>query len=170
MTCSECLERLSALIDRELSEEEVRTVSDHLDGCPACCREFALLFCADAEMKQVPVPPAPDRLWPRLENALPPASAPAQRIPLADVLTFEEAAHFLRLSAEELRNSLNALPHFVIAGQVRFRKASLDAWIEGQEQAAAPMIESGVSQATGTTGTVVDFMAARARMNRRGRI
>jgi excisionase family DNA binding protein len=88
------------------------------------------------------------------------------------VLTPEEAAHYLRLSVDELLASLDALPHFQVGGHIRFRRRGLEQWMEAQEQRVtqpqpAPAARPGPTRAE---GNVVDFAEAQARMSRVGRM
>ena len=36
MNCDDCLDRLEAYVDRELTEDEVRDLKHHLAECPPC--------------------------------------------------------------------------------------------------------------------------------------
>jgi hypothetical protein len=110
---------LSALIDRELSAEELEQVQMHLQECTSCCQECAQLCCVDAATKQACCPEVPADLWERIHEA--------------DVLTPEEAAFYLRVSVSELMTSLDALPHFQIGKQVRFWRHGLREWMQKQE-------------------------------------
>lgn len=59
--CRMTIERLYPYLDRELSEQEIEEVADHLRRCPPCARHFAfeagmLSFVSDA-CKSVKAPP-----------------------------------------------------------------------------------------------------------------
>jgi mycothiol system anti-sigma-R factor len=41
MNCRETVDRLYSLLDRELSEAEVREVHHHLEMCPPCVKYFS---------------------------------------------------------------------------------------------------------------------------------
>ncbi|MBW3625784.1 MAG: zf-HC2 domain-containing protein [Armatimonadetes bacterium] len=172
MRCDESRDRLSPLLDREVSGEELESLRHHLEECPACCRELALLCCADAQALDVPFPAPAGDLWERVRSAagLPERRATPEVPALADgeVLTPEEAARFLRVTLEALTETVDSLPHFRIGGQLRFRKRSLEAWMEMQER--SPETMRGPNVAAGSGGEVVDFMAARARLTRMGRM
>ena len=49
-----------------------------------------------------------------------------------DVLTVKDVARILRVSDETIRRRCRekSMPHFRMAGQIRFRHAELDAWID----------------------------------------
>jgi anti-sigma factor RsiW len=70
MTCQECSDRLSALLDDELTPEEIGAIRAHLLDCDACCRELALLACLDAEAARMSEPQPSDALWEKIENRL----------------------------------------------------------------------------------------------------
>ena len=40
MDCNDCVERLFAFLDTELTPTEIRQVRSHLDGCDDCGEEF----------------------------------------------------------------------------------------------------------------------------------
>ena len=42
MDCDDCVDRLFAFLDTELSEEEVTSIRAHLEGCDDCEPEFVL--------------------------------------------------------------------------------------------------------------------------------
>jgi excisionase family DNA binding protein len=120
MTCQECRDSLSALIDRELSAEELKEVQTHLQECVECCQECTQLCCVDAATKQACCPEVPADLWERVQEA--------------DVLTPEEAAFYLRVSVNDLLASLDSLPHVRIGKQIRFSRRGLRSWLEVQQR------------------------------------
>ncbi len=40
LDCRQAVRKLHTFLDRELSEEEIREVQYHLDGCPPCQNKF----------------------------------------------------------------------------------------------------------------------------------
>lgn len=40
LNCEETFKRMQDYLDRELTEEEVRLVNDHLSGCGICAEEY----------------------------------------------------------------------------------------------------------------------------------
>jgi mycothiol system anti-sigma-R factor len=42
MDCDDCVDRLFAFLDTELSEDEVKTIRAHLEGCDDCEPEYVL--------------------------------------------------------------------------------------------------------------------------------
>jgi mycothiol system anti-sigma-R factor len=42
VNCNDCLKRLDSYVDRELSDQELEEVKDHLQRCPPCDDYFQL--------------------------------------------------------------------------------------------------------------------------------
>lgn len=166
MTCQEAREGFSALLDHEAAAEEIVRLREHLLSCDGCRRDFALTACLDAEMMRLPVPGVPASLWERLERDLPPAVS-ARDLADREILTPEEAAAYLRITPEELEAEGESPPCFRAGGHVRYRKRALDAWIERQESGGDA--RSPGEEDRNAPGNVVDFFAARSRINRMGR-
>lgn len=70
MTCQECQDKWSALLDRELSLNDIKAVWAHLQGCHECCRYCCELSCMNAMTQCLDAPMAPERLWRRLQERL----------------------------------------------------------------------------------------------------
>ena len=51
-----------------------------------------------------------------------------------DVMTPDEVAAYLRVTAEELERELPRMPFFEFAGRLRIRRAALEEWDEGREK------------------------------------
>lgn len=75
MTCQECRDKWSALLDRELSLNDIKAVWAHLQGCPECCRYCCELSCMNAMVQCLDAPPASERLWMRLRERIMPVPA-----------------------------------------------------------------------------------------------
>jgi anti-sigma factor RsiW len=60
---------LSALLDGELTPEEIRTVSDHLDVCAACRTELAAATAVRTALRSLPVLDPPPGLLPGISSA-----------------------------------------------------------------------------------------------------
>ena len=87
-------------------------------------------------------PEARPRLTAAIEAAAGEEAARVRSDPPA-IMTPAEVAAYLRLREEELRRLLHQIPHFVVAGQVRFRRERLERWIELQEQRTAAAASGG---------------------------
>ncbi|HVB77411.1 MAG TPA: mycothiol system anti-sigma-R factor [Candidatus Nitrosotalea sp.] len=42
MNCPDCRERIDRFVDRELSEDDLRSLEHHLSACPDCDDEYRL--------------------------------------------------------------------------------------------------------------------------------
>lgn len=51
-----------------------------------------------------------------------------------DILTPAELAAYLKLPAESIYDLLDEIPHLIIAGQIRFRKTSIEKWLDSNEK------------------------------------
>ena len=59
INCHDVLDRLSAYVDSELSDEQMKQIRLHLDGCPQCqveYNELCNLWVALADPVSIPVP------------------------------------------------------------------------------------------------------------------
>jgi hypothetical protein len=72
MKCSKVSENLSAYLDKALDEVASKTITEHLDACPACQTEFNILkatWKALDEFKPVPVPQGfADRIMEKVQS------------------------------------------------------------------------------------------------------
>jgi len=61
-TCEEAFRRLDDYLDRELSEQEMVLVREHLEICAGCAREFefesSLLRGVRDKLRQIELPPS----------------------------------------------------------------------------------------------------------------
>ncbi|MFZ8851041.1 anti-sigma factor family protein [Fervidibacter sp.] len=80
MTCRECREKWSALLDSELTSSEIKAVWEHIRECLGCCKYCCELTCLDAMVRRLSVPVASETLWQRLCEKLP--ASRTKRLPL----------------------------------------------------------------------------------------
>lgn len=57
-----------------------------------------------------------------------------QNVPCHDILTFDEVAAYLRVSADLLKDYLDELPCFELGGKLLFRKEVVVDWIDQREK------------------------------------
>ena len=61
-TCEEAFRRLDDYLDRELSEQEMILVREHLEVCAGCAREFnfesSVLHGVRDKLRQIDLPPS----------------------------------------------------------------------------------------------------------------
>lgn len=54
MKCNEAQKKLSPYLDRQLDQEQMKRIEDHLKECPLCLKEFELFRGTDASLKGIP--------------------------------------------------------------------------------------------------------------------
>jgi hypothetical protein len=64
------MERLSEYLDGELDRSDRETLEAHLQQCAECARVLEDLGKVRAQAREMPRPPAPAELWPRIEKAI----------------------------------------------------------------------------------------------------
>src|SRR2546423_608934 len=71
MRCAECRDRLDAYLDAELTAGETEMMRAHVEECPDCAREYAVLAATSRQLKEGLVHySAPDVLKARIRSAL----------------------------------------------------------------------------------------------------
>jgi anti-sigma factor RsiW len=129
MTCTDCLERVDAYVDGELSAGEARDLAQHLAVCPECARARQDILALSRSIKEGLVRHrAPDVLKARIRSAI--AAEPPIRVPTAApsiswiriaagavlVATLSSAATF---AAMRERNARSSLEGEVVASHIR---------------------------------------------------
>ncbi|HOT74715.1 MAG TPA: helix-turn-helix domain-containing protein [Candidatus Wallbacteria bacterium] len=51
-----------------------------------------------------------------------------------DIMTPEELAEYLKIPADSIYGMLGEIPHLILAGRVRFRRISVDKWLDSREK------------------------------------
>lgn len=140
MTCDEFQRAMHAYLDRGLAEEAAREVQAHAQACVACGRELRELERLRGWLAQSAVERAPESARDRVRRALHEAvelEAERVRAQPPAIMTLWEVAEYLRVGEPEARRIAYGIPHFQIAGQLRFRREMVERWIETQERQAA---------------------------------
>ena len=127
MTCVECQQLLSQLQKDELGEQDTQEAAAHVTACPICRERLDALQQLDALLRAVPTPP------PHLATLLSVREQVHRAVLGDEILDADQVATYLKLSPEEVMNSLDELPCFEVAGRVRFRRDTLLRWIENRE-------------------------------------
>lgn len=132
MNCEDARTLLSEYEAGEAPPETAEKVREHLGACPACAR----LLEAMRDVAEVAAAPDEDvprslalRILAQVDDAL--------RGDLADapeVMTPEELARFLRVSADALDDLADLIPGVEIGGRLRFRKDRVVEWLEERER------------------------------------
>ncbi len=142
MNCAE-FERLKQdWIDGCVSEEQTRLLEQHAQTCRSCAASLKRLEGLRRLLRASGAEAAPESARLRSLGAVLRAASDesAVAVPLADppaIMTLAEVAAFLRTSEAKIRSSLHEIPHFAVAGEVRFRRDSIERWIEREEQRTA---------------------------------
>lgn len=55
---------------------------------------------------------------------------------ISEIMTPEELSEYLKIPANSIYDMLGEIPHLVLAGRVRFRKNSIDKWLDSREKNA----------------------------------
>ncbi len=162
MECKESRERLIEFIDNELSDDAREAVQTHLDTCVDCSKELesfrdTVISCQrwkdispsrDWEMelkrKLAATQRQPSTELEILRSAVIGLSKRMQELEESQallpptlesaVMTLDELARYLRLSAEEILDIIDQLPRFQIGYEYRFKRESIDLWIRSLEQ------------------------------------
>lgn len=131
MNCEITYEQLGALAIGELDAKQAAEVREHLVQCERCRNRMAALNRID-EMLGTLRP-----LRPPASTVLATRRALAQQIrtsPVSEIMTLEEAADFLRITADQLGEIVEELPAFELAGQIRVRRDRLLEWVQQRER------------------------------------
>jgi anti-sigma factor (TIGR02949 family) len=76
MKCNEVREKLSPYLDRELDQDQMKRIEDHLNACSICLKEFELLKKTDAFLKNFPREDLPKEFHEKLVRGLEKLSIP----------------------------------------------------------------------------------------------
>ncbi len=130
-------------IDGSVPEERGRMLEEHAAACKACAASLGTLQALRQLLGASAVEAVPDSARLRALGAILQAAAEAPGrtdVPLSgppQIMDLAEVAAFLRVSEAKVRRILPDLPHFAVAGELRFRRESVERWIEREEQRAA---------------------------------
>ncbi len=69
------------------------------------------------------------------EEAIRAAIRGEAQVATAEVFDLEGLAAFLRVEVEDVRRCLDEIPCFEVAGKLRFRRESVERWIDERERA-----------------------------------
>ena len=139
MTCENCDSQLWAFAAGELDGERHASVGQHVSHCPACQRRLdevrrltaAAQALADASPSLSLCLETKEALRLELERE---GRIRAAFGPLMDA---DELAKYLKVDVALVYRHLDEIPHFELEGQIRFRRQSIDEWIETKEQGSA---------------------------------
>ena len=130
MSCDVTFDELAACGCGDLSDERQAEIREHLARCSQCRRRLGALEKADAALVSLPpVHPAAGVVL-AARRAVAEVTRPSAR----EIMTLEEVAEFLRVTAEEMDELAEQLPAFELAGRIRVRRSRLAEWIADRER------------------------------------
>jgi excisionase family DNA binding protein len=164
--CKQVRNELVKFMDNEVSDETVKAIQIHLDSCAECSRELESLQSAvdmcrywrdispsrdwetELRRKQAKAQREPMTELEILRSAVIGLSRRVQELeqsqpvlpPIleSEIMTVDELARYLRLSADQIHDIIDQLPRFHIGYEYRFRRESIDQWIRSLEQRPYP--------------------------------
>ncbi len=122
---SRCLdeEQLISLYYGEVdADADAAACREHIRECPACQQAFAEV-CSELAKIDLPVPDGGHRAVAEALKLI------GRQQPAADrdeIMTLEEVADWLKVGSHALAGMLHQLPHFIVAGQIRFNRRLLE--------------------------------------------
>jgi len=141
MKCAEFRRLEHDWIDDCMSGEQARCLEQHAQTCKSCASRLGRLEALRRLLRASGSEPAPESAQLRALGAVLRAAA-GEYAPLSPaeppaIMTLAEVASFLRTSEGKVRTSLHEIPHFVVGGELRFRRESIERWIDREEQRTA---------------------------------
>ena len=131
MDCDVSYEELAAFTVGDLHAQRYGAINEHLLRCRHCRDRIEALESADQALAEMPpAQPSPSALV-ATRRALAEATGAETA---AQIMTLDQVARFLQITAEQLGEIVDTLPAFELAGQIRVRRAKLLEWIEQREQ------------------------------------
>ena len=122
---------LEAFFDGELSSEQQNEFRAHLEQCETCRTRLNQLTALRASIRhqgEVSLSHDADlRLRRRIHREI----RPDNRLP--EILDIESVAQLMQLSVSEVAEILDEIPHFEIAGRIRFRRNRVLDWLREKE-------------------------------------
>jgi len=134
LNCRNCRERLSAYDARELDETGTAEVEKHLEACRECAGLLDAIRYTSKLTARLVDEDTPRVLCLRVLDAVGNSTAP-DPANAPEIMTSEDLARFLRVTAADLEDELVSIPAFEIAGELRFRRDHVLEWIEEREEA-----------------------------------
>ncbi|MDD5091023.1 MAG: helix-turn-helix domain-containing protein [Candidatus Wallbacteria bacterium] len=120
-------EQFVSYLYQEMPQDAKLMVENHLNGCPEC---RALLEGLQNTIVAVDSLPdyCPEGALERLSSQF-----EAKTATKSDIMTPEELAEMLKVPLSTIYELLTDLPYLNLAGQIRFRRDSINHWLELRE-------------------------------------
>ncbi len=131
MTCEVTYEELSAFAAGDAAADRAQWLNEHVRHCSSCQARLDVLVRIENAMRKLP------RIEPSGEAVLNVRRALSRgiRARAPEVMTLQEVADFLRISLEDLYETVDDMPAFELAGRILVRRAELTKWVEERERA-----------------------------------
>jgi len=166
MECKHVRNKLVGFIDNEISDEAKKSIQAHLDNCINCSRELESLRNAvklwqcwkdieptadwekELKGKLTRTQRQPETELEILRSAIIGLSQRIQKLEEtqgnlpptleSEIMTVNELARYLRISARQIYEIIEQIPKFQIGYEYRFVRESIDRWIRSMEQHEYP--------------------------------
>jgi hypothetical protein len=108
----------------ELHGQELKDMEQHIKSCEYCQKEVQEIRNMTEALDEMD-----ELLCPDVEESKRP---PERDMPesLPEIVDLDTLATWFGISSEELESQVKSIPHFYIAGKLRFRKSAVFQWIE----------------------------------------
>jgi len=126
--------------DAELDQAATEELLAHADRCTECGEELRALERLRGLLRGSAVEEPTEAALRRARQAVAAAAeveAMRARSDPPAIMTLGELATYLRVSEREARRIAHQIPHFLVAGHLRFRRQTIERWAEVQEQRTA---------------------------------
>jgi helix-turn-helix protein len=127
VTCDVSYEDLAAFAAGDSAE-----LAGHAAKCDVCRKRLDALSSADDALRRLPRPEPSASALLKVRRELAREVRPDTATP--EVMTLDEVAAFLRVSADQLGDLAAELPAFELGGRIRVRRERLVKWIEVRER------------------------------------
>ena len=139
MTCEEYGALLWAFLADELDQKQDALVRDHLTHCTSCQHRLEQVRRLAAAARALPDDSQSLSLWLETKEAVRVELERAGRAAAAfgPVMDADDLAKYLKVDVATVYRHLEEIPHFELEGQMRFRRESIDSWLESRERGQA---------------------------------
>jgi len=119
----------------EAAADEIRLMETHLAACPDCADKVAGLKKTAASVDKIAETPVPEFLGERLSASFEKKQPAAENHEaLSEIMTPQELGEFLKVPIGTIYELLSDIPYLTLAGQIRFRRSSVERWLELREK------------------------------------
>ncbi len=129
---------------KEASAGEVKEVEKHIASCRECAEKIEGIKKTIFDIDQMDDAAAPEYLENKLadffdkianiDDHATNSTEGTDGKTTGDIMTPEELAGYLKIPAGSIYEMLGEIPHLILAGRVRFRKTSIDKWLDSREK------------------------------------